>query len=289
MLASADSNSAIDVCKARVQGKRLVTTVAPDAKRRSLEQFVTKIFQLLQPSGVMVLSKPFAAAMANGHDRIRVLDLGLSCLTCTYLSNGVVEAYTASRSLSLRKGVSEIKALEMCNPERTQALLRMCKLILEPEDVSRGGYGPLQRIVRSFPRESKNTPTLLTGDACETVGVHKAFEAYLSQEGIMRKRRGKAVHHTTANSDSDDGTTKGVEEKKGDEDESFHVVEASHSRPELMHFTGASIVASQCPADIEKLLITQQEFSTRGAELIHWRCPGLVEEDLKVGVVPQKK
>ncbi|CUG85609.1 Hypothetical protein, putative [Bodo saltans] len=260
-----------------LKGKRVVTTVATDCSRAALEQFVANMFRVLGAANlreVVVIGKALASSMAYGHERTRVVDIGFEAVTCSFVVSGVTEGCSTSRTLGVRKflrggggggGVSHVVA---ATTHAATTEMQVDWSALEAAFLGEGAHhdlskAPLLRLLKQLPVESRKgaVPVLITGDAVDHQPSMFHRLTNLLQPVIATLEGGNiAASSPTSPTAANNSSTSLI----------------THSRPALMHFTGASLLASLCGHMCDAIAVTRTDASSlKGLEMIHSRCPGI--------------
>lgn len=265
-----------------LRGKRIATTVATDCSRSALEAFVVNTFRTFGAANVkelVVVSKALAASFAYGHERTLVLDVGLDAVTCSFVVAGVTEGCVTSRTLGAKRFLRRPAATDAASstipiPNASASATDLettidwagfeLALVANSNDISRA---PLLRLLKQLPIESRKggVPVILTGDALDVVGVYHRLVNVINPI-LAALDFGGPGPLTGASAATSPTSSSSI----------THILPASHSRPSMLHFTGASLLAALCGSVCDTIVMSRAESLTaKGLELVHSRCPGI--------------
>jgi hypothetical protein len=248
-----------------MKGKRIITCVSTDVSRPALESFTMRLFSLLHIRECVIVSRSFAASLAYGHERTRIVDVGLDVTTCSFVVSGATKGCVSSRTLGLGRCIGDRGVL---TGDETAGNTSPQKELTEQqwsaiELTLMGPYGsrdltqaPLFRLMKQLPVESRKSgvPVVITGDALEVPGLYHRISSLVSVivEGLEKSANIGAA------------ATRDL------------LLPAVHSRPALIPLTGLSLLGALCSELCASIVMTESDASSATAvEVVHSRCPGI--------------
>lgn len=218
-----------------------VLFIAPsDAHPSDLEKWTSWCFSSAHCRRVGAVSSLTAAALSTGRERVCVVEVGWHYITTGLCDNGEVHSVTTSLTMAVP-------------PVGADAHSRLMATDAELATMRNVWFDPTTRKMRSLIKSAfrgalPDAPIVLCG---EWTSCHNVFH-------FLRQEVAQLFDNEQAGSAA------------------LEVLEASHSRPHLLPFTGGSMAAVFGPP--EKMFVTQNQFSQEGPGSIHWKRMGFVEK-----------